>query len=139
MYADILVSFQHVHAEEEGGPGGLSNLLKEEEKEGEEEKKKEGDEEEEEMEGKRMDEEEMQDIPGVEVGMMILLPLVSFPCSSCFKVLFSEKKLTNHKDLTSYIICCFLGHQITYHLPTCPARQHSATTVVRTLEKVQPV
>ena len=70
--------------------------------------KKEGDEEEE-IQGKRRDEEENQDSLVVEVGMMVPLPLVSFPCSSCFKVIFSKKNLTNHivemnKDLTLCII-----------------------------------
>ena len=46
------------------------------------------------MEGKRRDEEEMQDSL---VGMMLkfswsLLQIVSFPCSSCFKLLSTKKK-----------------------------------------------
>ena len=51
------------------------------------------------MEGKRRDEEEWQESLVVEDGMMVNfplvpLPLVSFPCSSCFKVLSAKKKLT---------------------------------------------
>ena len=57
---------------------------------------------------------------------------------------FYKKKLNNHilemnKDLTSCIIWCLLRHQITCHLPPCPAHQHSAATVARTLKKVQYV
>ena len=109
LCTDITVPFLQVPAGEEGGPGGIPNLLTEEEKEGEEEEKNEGDEEEEEMQGKRRDEEEKQDSVVVEMGMMVPLPFVSFPCSSCFKVIFSKKKLTTHivtmkKVLTSCII-----------------------------------
>ena len=55
----------------------------------------------EEMEGKRRDEKEMQDSLVVEEGMMVNfplvpLPLVSFPCISCYKVLSAKKKLNNH-------------------------------------------
>ena len=87
LYADIPVPFLKVPAGEEGGPGGLPNLLKEEK-------------EEEEMEGKRRDEKEMQDSMVVEEGMLVPLPLVSFPCSSCFKVIFSKKKLTKDEKKT---------------------------------------
>ena len=69
----------------------------------------------EEMEGKRRDEEDMQDSLVVEEGMMfnfplVPLPLVSFPCSSCFEVLSAKKKLNNHiaemqKDRASCILC----------------------------------
>ena len=77
------------------------------------------------MEGKRRDEEEMQDSLVVEVGMMVPFPLVSFPCSSCFKILFSIKELTIHiaemnKDLKSRIFWSLL---------------HSATTVATTFQK----
>ena len=125
-YADIPVPFLQVPAGVEGGPGGLPNLLKEEETDGEEEEKKEGDEEEEEIEGKRRDDEEMPDSLVVEVGMMVPFKLVSFPCSSCFKFFFSKKKLTKHivemnKDLTLWIICYLMRHQITCHSPHCPA------------------
>ena len=75
------------------------------------EEKKEDDDEKAEMAGKRRDEEDMQDSLVVDEGMMVkfpwsLLPLVSFPCSSCFKVLSTTKKLDNHileihKDPTS--------------------------------------
>ena len=66
------------------------------------------------MEGKRRDQEEMQDSLVVEECMivnfpLVPLPLVSFPCSSCFKVLSAKKKLNKqivemHKDPTSCII-----------------------------------
>ena len=65
--------------------------------------------------GGRRIEEEMQDSLAVEEGMMfnfplVPLPIVSFPCSFCFKVLSAEKKLNNHiiemhKDPTSCIVC----------------------------------
>ena len=97
-----------VPAIEKGGPGGLPNLLKEKEKEDDEKEQKEGDDDEEEVEGKRREEE---DSLVVEEGMMVKLPLVLFatglfPCSSCFKVLATKKKLNNHlveihKDPTS--------------------------------------
>ena len=53
------------------------------------------------MEGKRRDEEKMQDSLVVEEGMMVNIPLVplqpvSFPCTSCFKVLSAKKKLNNN-------------------------------------------
>ena len=52
----------------------------------------------EEMEGKRRDEEDMQDSLVVEEGMMfnfplVPLPLVSFRCSSCYKIRSAKKKL----------------------------------------------
>ena len=82
-------------------PGGLPNLLKEEEKKEDDNKKKEDDDDEEKMEGKRRDEGEMQDILVVEEGMMVNfplvpLPLVSLPCSSCFKAFSAKKNLNNH-------------------------------------------
>ena len=112
---DIPVPFLQVSAVVEGGSGGIPNLLPKEEKE---EEKKEGDKEEKEMQGKRRDEEEKQESLVVEVGIIVPLPLASFPCSSCFKLIFSKKKLTNHtvemnKDLTSCINWCLLRHQIT--------------------------
>ena len=64
-----------VLAGEEGGPGVLPNLLKEEE---DEEEKKEDDDEEEEMEGKRKDEEDLQDSLVVEAGMLVKFSLVLF-------------------------------------------------------------
>ena len=99
LYADIPVPVLQVPEGEEGVPGGLPNLLKEVEKEEEEEEKKEDNDDEEEMEGKRRDEEDMQDSLIVKEGMMVkfswsLLQLVSFPCSSCFKVISAKKKLT---------------------------------------------
>ena len=50
----------------------------------------------EEMEGKRRDEEDMQDCLVVEEGMkfnfpLVPLPLVSFLCSSCYKILSAKK------------------------------------------------
>ena len=69
----------------------------------------------EEMEGKRRDEEDMQDSLVVEEGMMfnfplVPLPLVSFLCSSCYKILSAKKKLNNHivemhKEPASCILC----------------------------------
>ena len=43
----------------------------------------------------------MEDSLVAEEGILVkfpssLLPLVSFTCSSCFKVLFTKKKLNNH-------------------------------------------
>ena len=105
MYAGISVSVLQVPAGKEGEPGGLPNFLKEEfdeEKEEDDEEKEEDDEEkkenyEKEMEGKRRDEEDMQDILVVEEGRTVKfpfvpLPLVSFPCISCCKVLSAKKK-----------------------------------------------
>ena len=68
------------------------------------------------------------------------LPLVSFTCNSCFKVLFTKKKLNNHivkihKDPTTLIIWGLLRHQITYHLSPFPVCQNNATTVARTSKK----
>ena len=69
----------------------------------------------EEMEGKRRDEEDMQDSLVVEEGMMfnfplVPLPLVSFLCRSCYKILSAKKKLNNHivemhKEPASCILC----------------------------------
>ena len=122
LYADNSVPVLQVPLGEEGEPGGLPNFLKEEEKEEDDEEKEEDDEEkkenyekEEEMKGKRRDEEDMQDTLVVEEGMMVNfllvpLPLVSFHCSSCYKVLSAKKKLNNHivemqKDQASCILC----------------------------------
>ena len=122
LYADIPVPVLQVPAKEEGGPRDLQNLLKEEEKEeGEEEKKEDGDDEEE-WEEKRRD--ELQGSLVVEKGMILnspwyLLPLVSFPCSSCFKVLS-----TFH----------LLRHHITWHSPSYPVCPNTATTVARTFQ-----
>ena len=63
---------------EEGEPGGRPNLLKEEGKEEDEEEKREEDDDDEEMEGKRKDEEYMQDSLVVEKGMIVKFPLVPF-------------------------------------------------------------
>ena len=62
------------------------------------------------------------------------LPLVSFTCSSCFKVLFPKKMLNNHiveihKDPTSWSNWGLQRHQITCHLPPFPVCQNSATNV----------
>ena len=101
MYADIPVPVLQVPAGEQGGPGGLPNLLKYGEKKEDGEEKKEDDDKEEEMEGKRRDEEDMQDSLMVEEGMMfnfhlVPLPLVSFLCSSCYKIMSAQKKLNTH-------------------------------------------
>ena len=99
LYGDIPVPVLQVPAGEEGGPGGLPNLLKEKEMEDDEGgEKKEDDDDDEEMEGKRRGAEAMQDIMVLEEGMMVNfpLPLVSFTCSSCFKVHSANKKLNNH-------------------------------------------
>ena len=58
------------------------------------------------MEGKKRNEEDMQDSLVVEEGMIVNLPLVSLSCNSCFKVLSAKKMLNNHiveihKDPTS--------------------------------------
>ena len=63
------------------------------------------------MEGKRRDEEEMQDGLILKEGMMVNFPLVpfplvSFPCSSCADNFPPKKKYNNHivkmhKDPTS--------------------------------------
>ena len=68
LYADIL----QVPAGEEGGLGVLPNLLKEEEEKEDEEEKKE------EMEGKRRDEEDMQDSLELEEGIIVKLLLFHF-------------------------------------------------------------
>ena len=67
------------------------------------EAKKEDDDEEEEIEGKKWDKEDMQDSLVVEEDMIVKYPfflffftIVSFPCSSCFIVLFAKKKLNDH-------------------------------------------
>ena len=92
--------------------GRLGGLPK---KQRDQEEKKEDDDEEKEIEGKRKDQEEMQDSLVLEEGMMVNLslfplPLVFFPCSSCYKAFFSKKNNNNqivelHKDPTSCIIC----------------------------------
>ena len=56
----------------------------------------------------------MHDSLVVEEGMMVNfplvpLPLVSFPCSSCYKVLYAKKKINNHivkthKDPASFTL-----------------------------------
>ena len=56
----------------------------------------------------------MHDSLVVEEGMMVNFPLVplqlvSFPCSSCYKVLYAKKKLNNHiikthKDPASFTL-----------------------------------
>ena len=63
---------------------------------------------EEKMGGRRRDEEDTQNSLVVKEGIIVKfpLPLVSFPCSFCFKVLSNKKKLNNHigeihKDPTS--------------------------------------
>ena len=67
--------------------------------EAQEEKKEDGDDEED-IEGKRRNKDNMQDTLAGGGGWhdgkkkpWSLLPLVSFPCSSCFKVLSTKKKL----------------------------------------------
>ena len=70
LYADILVPVLQVPTGEEGWSGGLPNLLKEEKKEDEYE--------EEEIEGKRRDEEDMQDSLVVDEGILVKFPLVPF-------------------------------------------------------------
>ena len=55
----------------------------------------------EDMEGKKRDEEDMQDSLVLEEGMMfnfplVTLPLVPFLCSSCYNNLSAKKKLNNH-------------------------------------------
>ena len=67
----------------------------------------------EEMEGKRRDEEDMQDSLVVEEGMLfnfpfVPLPLVSFPCSSFYKILSVKKNnhiVEMHKAPASCILC----------------------------------
>ena len=69
----------------------------------------------EETKGKRRDEEDMQDSLVVEEGLMVDFPLVplpfiSFPCSSCYKVLSAKNKLNNHivemhKDPATCTLC----------------------------------
>ena len=65
-----------VPAGEKVGPEGLPNLLKLGEKEDEGEKMKEVDDKEEEMEGKRRDEEDIQESLVVEEGMIVNFPMV---------------------------------------------------------------
>ena len=102
LYADIPVPVLQVPAGEEGGTGCLLNLLKEvEKKEEDEEEKKENDEEEDEMGGRGGMRRICRTAWWWRRACLCnspwsLLPLVSFPCSSCFKVLFSKKKLNNH-------------------------------------------
>ena len=122
LYADNPVPVLQVPAGEEGEPGGLTNFLKKEEKEEDEVEKGEDDEEKkriiekgDKMEGKRRDEEDMQDSLVVEEGMMfkfplVPLPLVSFLCSSCYKILSAQEKLNNHivdmhKEPATCILC----------------------------------
>ena len=98
---DIPVPVLQGPAGEEGWPSGLPNLLKEEEKEEDEEEKEEDGNDKEAIEGSRRNEEDMQDSLVLEEGIigkfpLSLLPLVSFPCSSCFQVLSTKKKLNNH-------------------------------------------
>ena len=67
------------------------------------------------MEGKRRDEEDMQDSLVVEEGRMVKiplvpLPLISFPCIYFCNVLFEKKKVNNHivemhKDPASCKLC----------------------------------
>ena len=69
----------------------------------------------EDMEGKRRDEEDMQDSLVVEEGMMFNFPLVAFPLvsflsSSCYKIMTANKKLNHHivemhKEPASCILC----------------------------------
>ena len=68
LYADIPVPVILIPAVEEGRPAGLPNLLKEEEKEEDEGEKNEDHDDKEQMEGKRRDEEDMQDSLVVEGG-----------------------------------------------------------------------
>ena len=94
-YGDNPLPVLQVPAGEGGEPGGLTNFLKEEEKEEDDVEKEENDVEKkdnhekgEEMEGKRREDEDMQESLVVEEGMMfnlplVPLPLVSFLCSSC--------------------------------------------------------
>ena len=74
------------------------NEQDDEEKEKDDEQKKVNDEKEEEMEGKSLDEEDMQDSLVVEEGRMVNfplvpLPLVCIPCVSCYKVLSVNMKV----------------------------------------------
>ena len=113
------------------------------------------------MEGNRRD--EIQNDLVVEVVLMVNLPLVpfllvSFPCSSCADDFPAKKKVNNHILETQqdpYIILenyrkkNFLygtvsrishhyllpRHQITCHLPPCPATRPSATTVAKNSSK----
>ena len=68
--------------------GGGEGVVKEEEKK--------DDDEEEMMEGEKRVEDDMQDRLGGEDSIMVKFPLVSFPCSSCFKAL--SIKVEIHKD-----------------------------------------
>ena len=76
LYADIPVPVIPITAVEEGRPAGLPNLLKKEEKEEEEGEKNEDHDHKEQMEGKRRDEEDMQDSLVVEKVMIVIFPLV---------------------------------------------------------------
>ena len=81
----------------------------------------------------------------VEWGIMVKFPfipwpLVTFPCSSCLRVLSAKMKLCNsiidiHKDPTSWVVWCPLKQQNTCHLPPCTACQHSASNVTRTCQE----
>ena len=67
------------------------------------------------MDGKRRDEEDMQDSLVVEEGRMVKFPLVALPhnsflCIFCYKVLSAKKKLNNrivemHNDPAPCILC----------------------------------
>ena len=70
-------------AGEEEGPGSLPNLLKEEDRKEDEEEKMEDDDGEKEMEGKRRDEEDMQDSLVVEEGIRILFKFPLVPVATC--------------------------------------------------------
>ena len=89
------------------------------------------------MEGKRRDEEDMYDSLLVEEGMMVNfplvhLPLVSFPCISCYKVLSPNKKLNNHmermhKDPYSCTLCHTTFDRRTFLLGTALCTSHYHT------------
>ena len=78
IYKHFLGPVLQVPAGEEGGPSRLINLLKEEEREEDVERKKEDGDDEKDMEGKRRNEEDMQDSLVVEDGMMVKYPLIPF-------------------------------------------------------------
>ena len=59
------------------------------------------------MEGKRKDEEDIQNSLVVEEGRMVKfplvpLPLISFTCISCCKILSAKRKLNNHNEQTQH-------------------------------------
>ena len=82
LYADNLLPVLQVPAGEEGEPGGLTNFLKKEEKEEDDVEKEEDDEEKkendekEELEGKRREEEDIQDSLVVQEGRIVKFPLI---------------------------------------------------------------